>query len=272
MIGQRNLTQYFKDVADADMFPGFTILVGPEGSGRKKMCKFIARCLGAQLYTTEVSVDAIRQMISTAYKTSDPVLYLIPDADRMSPAAKNAILKVTEEPPKNARFVMTLTDPNNTLATLRSRASVQYMEPYTPAQLLEFLEGAMPTATAEEQDIVTSVCAAPGDIIKLVDTGITTFDDYVSLVVDNIAEVSASNSFKIGQKLAFKDTDKGKFDPVLFLRGFMSACVNRMEDDMVRYGMGVKITAKYLQDLRLVGVNKQSTFDMWLLDIREEWM
>lgn len=272
MIGQFDLTKRVRDLADTENFPGFTILVGPEGSGRKKMCRYIANAIGAQLYSAEIGVEPIRQMIATAYKATSPVLYVIPDADKMSQAAKNALLKVTEEPPRGAKFVMTLTDPMNTLATLRSRAYSLRMDPYTPDQLTEFYVDQKKVPVPEEVDIIHDVCATPGDVLNLMDAGITEFDDYVHLVVDNIAEVSASNSFKIGQKLAFKETDKGKFNPVLFLRGFMSVCVDRLTEDYDKYGAAVKITSKYIQDLRLVGVNKQSTFDMWLLDIREAWM
>lgn len=273
MIGQENLTSRIHDLVSSNMFPGFTILVGPEGSGKKKLCKYIARALNYQCYMCGTSVEDIRQMIHTATTYTSPILYVIADADRMSPAAKNALLKVTEEPPRNTKFIMTLTDINNTLATIKSRASVMTMDIYKPAEIIEYANSySKKPLDADSLSVITNVCATPGDVEKLIDTGIKAFNDYVQLVVDKIDYVSSSNSFKIGQRIAFKETDEDKFDPILFLRGFENTCLARMTDDLKKYSTGLLITSKYLQDMRLVGVNKQSTFDMWLLDIREAWM
>ena len=52
----------------------------------------------------------------------------------------------------------------------------------------------------------------------------------------------------------------------------MTVCSDRLRDDPLRYAAGIKCTTKYLQELRITGINKQSTFDMWLLDVRKEWM
>ena len=73
-------------------------------------------------------------------------------------------------------------------------------------------------------------------------------------------------------KICFKDAEKGKFDLKLFWKAFMTVCSQRLTQDPIRYAHGVTITSKYLQELRVTGISKQSTFDMWLLDIREGWM
>ena len=102
--------------------------------------------------------------------------------------------------------------------------------------------------------------------------GVLDFYNYVEKVVDNIALVSGSNAFKIGDKIAFKDSDEKKYDLKLFWKSFMTICVSRIKDDPFKYSAGIRITSKYLQELRITGINKQSTFDCWLLDIRQEWM
>ena len=63
-----------------------------------------------------------------------------------------------------------------------------------------------------------------------------------------------------------------KYDIKLFWKAFMNICTSRLREEPLRYASGIKITSKYLQELRITGINKQSAFDCWVLDIRKEWM
>ena len=94
-------------------------------------------------------------------------------------------------------------------------------------------------------------------------------------VVDNIALVQGSNAFKISDKINLS-SDEDKYDLSLFWRAFIAECYKRiianyMQNDRLMYCTGVKITSKYIRDLRKSGINKQFLFDNWLLDIREAW-
>lgn len=276
MIGQIELKKRIISQIEDGTFPRFSILVGQPGSGKKMMCGFITTHLHALGYTSGIGVDDIRKMIAEAHKVSAKVVFVIPDADKMSPAAKNALLKVTEEPPQNAYFVMTLSDVNNTLNTIKSRGTIYYMDNYSVQDLYEYAKNVTNyTIHDNEFEIIRNICETPGEVNTLIGSdrcGILDFYHYVEKVVDNIAVVSGSNSFKISEKIAFKDTDVDKFDLRLFWKSFMTICVNRMKDDPFKYSTGIRITSKFLQDLRLTGINKQFTFDMWLLAIRQEWI
>ena len=270
MIGQKNLSAALNNHID-NGFPRFTIFVGPEGSGKKEIAKYIGNKLG---YTTAyygIGVDDVRQMIDNAYKTAMPIVYVLPDADKMSPAAKNALLKVTEEPPQRAYFILTLTDLSNTLGTIKSRGTVFYMDPYTQGEIDEYYHNNYPSF-ADERKIVDEICSTPGEVDKLVEMGTTSFYEYVEKVVDNIAVVSGSNSFKIAQQIKLKESDTDKYDLKLFWKTFMSICSLRLRTDPIKYSDGIKITSKYLQELRITGINKASAVDMWILDIRKAWL
>ena len=271
MIGQTAFTENINSLVTANKYPRFSIIVGQEGSGKKRMAKYISSKLGCVYADYGIGVDDIRQMIADAYRVSMPMVYILPDADKMSPAAKNALLKVTEEPPQNAYFILTLTDLNNTLGTIRSRGTVFYMDPYSVFDMERYCLTTH-TVSAEEKQIICDLCETPGEVDKIVDMDTIKFYTYVEKVVDNIAVVSGSNSFKIANSIRFKDTDDKKYDLRLFWKAFMHICTTRLRDDPLKYAMGIKITSKYLQELRVTGINKQSTFDCWLLDIRKEWM
>ena len=277
MIGQTNFKKSVVEMVENNSFPRFSIIVGQPGSGKKLMSQYIAKQLNIRSAFIGTSVDEIRTMITEAYRLAMPLVYIIADADKMSPAAKNALLKVTEEPPRQAYFILTLSDLTSTLATIRSRGTVLYMNPYAPTEIGEYFQtkyhdGTYSGATTQDHILIQVLCETPGEVDTLVSMGVQEFYDYVIKVVDNIASVSGSNSFKIAQRIKFKDTDEDKYDLRLFWKAFMTVCSDRLRDDPLRYAAGIKCTTKYLQELRITGINKQSTFDMWLLDVRKEWM
>lgn len=277
MIGQTKLLSRFTDLIEEDKLPRFIILVGQIGSGRKTISYEIGRLKKCTCVNCGVKVDEVREIIQMSYTVTSPTLYILSDADSMSLAAKNAMLKVMEEPPNNAYFILTLQDLNQTLDTIRSRGSIFHMDAYTPEEILEYAkltgkkDNTFDAFTTEELGIVTDICETPFEVNTILKHGVIEFRDYVQLVIDNIAEVSGANSFKIADKIALKDEDD-KYNLALFWKAFMKICSDRLENEPFKYASAIKITSKYFQELFITGINKQSTFDMWLLDIRSEWM
>ena len=274
MIGQKHLIETIDNLIDSKKFPKFMILCGAIGSGKKTITKYIAKRLKANHYLIpDIKVETIREMLTDAYKVMSTTLYVISDCDTMSPASKNSLLKATEEPPNNAYFIMTVTDLNNVLPTIKSRANVQKMDIYMPNEILSYAESkySADIQNITVKEMILDICDVPYDVDMLIKSKPLEFESYVKLVVDNIAEVSGANSFKIGDKLALKDDDK--YDLGLFWKVFMKECVRRaFNDDKAKYLQGVTITSSYITDLRYQGVNKQMMFDNWILDIRRAWM
>lgn len=271
MIGQRNLQSRIEQLIKDRTFPRFSILVGPKGSGKKTLVHWIYQQFGTGILSNiGISVDAVRQSIAESYRlVGTSCIYLFADADNMSNAAKNALLKVTEEPPNNAYFIMTLEDENNTLETIRSRGTVFHMDRYTPDEIIEYVNTKYGSTAEDNVDIFKSICDTPGDADILAKCGVKSFYDYVQLVVDNIAEVSLANAFKIPSKVALKDGAEG-YDLRLFWKAFMKITF----DTKVGYedwGLAVMITSNYLQKLRVKGINRQMLIDCWLMEIRELW-
>jgi DNA polymerase-3 subunit delta' len=58
-----------------------------------------------------------------------------------SPEAANALLKLLEEPPGGARFILTSNEPGRLLPTIRSRTVPLHVGPLPTATVTEFLEG-----------------------------------------------------------------------------------------------------------------------------------
>lgn len=72
----------------------------------------------------QISVDRIRSLgefvTTTAYRGRAKVILIAP-AEAMHPAAANAVLKILEEPPGNAFFLLVSHRPDRLLPTIRSR-------------------------------------------------------------------------------------------------------------------------------------------------------
>ena len=101
-----------------------------------------------QTVTTEtgkkfISVDAIRRVRTDAYNSPVelPVrVYIIDRADRMNTPAQNAFLKVLEEPPAHARFILTADSSAPLLPTVISRCTLFRAENVTASRFDELCE------------------------------------------------------------------------------------------------------------------------------------
>ena len=266
IIGQENLKSSVLKII-GPKFPKFLILVGGKGSGKKSFAKMIGKRLSATTIITETRVDDIREIIELSYKQKTPTLYIIPDADHISLSSKNALLKITEEPPNNSYFIMTLENLDNTLPTLKSRGAVFYMDPYTSEDILEYAKRQGYDLKGSEE-IVKNICRVPGEIETIIQYDIREFDKYLDNVVEYIGLVNGANAFKIADKLKYKEEDEG-YDILLFMRGLSYKFAKKMWDTLdLKYARAIQLISKYIRDLQVKSINKRWTIEMWILEIR----
>lgn len=281
MIGQERLKSRLYTMIKSNIYPRFLILEGPMGAGKLTMAKDICTQLGAaEVLVPDLSISSIRNIIDHSYTTSDTCCYIFSNADSMSVAAKNALLKITEEVPNNAYIIMTLEDRNNTLNTILSRGVVFTMDGYSQEELRKFIEDRQLTEDSDEIELLLQLADTPGDVLRLHENKVVEFNDYICKVYDNIAEVSGANCFKIASKVALKDGEDG-YPLDLFWRGFIRQCGLEMfehinEEDKSEYSrktsIGIRITSTCLSDLKIKGINRKMLMDSWILKIRERWM
>lgn len=90
----------------------------------------------------EIRVDQVREAIDWSHRSAGSArgraLVLHP-ADALNPAAANALLKTLEEPPGPLRIVLTASDPERLLPTLRSRVQRHRLHAPAPAEALDWL-------------------------------------------------------------------------------------------------------------------------------------
>ena len=272
MIGQMVLLDRIHGQIERNKFPRFSILIGERGSGKKTLAKEIGAMMNVPVAFVETTADSIRGLIDGSYHLIDPIIYVIADCDNMSSAAANALLKVTEEPPQMAYFILTCESVDNLLSTIKSRGVTYMLEPYTYEDKCDYLE-IHKAKSEKEETFILSVATNLGDIAELLKTNVTEFQEYVELVVDNIAAVSDSNAFKIADRINVKD-DTDKIDLRLFWNAFNTICVDRMmtSDNPLDFARAVAVTGDAIQELHIRGINKQMLLDKWILDMREIWV
>lgn len=156
------------------------LLCGPEGSGKHTLagilaaayqceqpnapcgqCRVCRKAFGGihpDIITIDepekrtVSVDLIRQLQGDAYVRPNEgrrKVYLIPRAQDMTDNAQNALLKLIEEPPAYAAFLLLTTSAERLLPTVRSRAVELRLEPVPQAEALPWLQARFPRHSAE---------------------------------------------------------------------------------------------------------------------------
>lgn len=272
IVGQKKIINWVDNLT-VDSFPHFIVLIGAKGSGKRTIAKYIADKLSAVYVECDIKVDAVRNAITLASTVETPIVYCFANSDTMRAEAKNAMLKITEEPPKNAYFVLTVIDESTLLETIKSRATVIRLEPYT-AEDMEKMGAAMLSDDLTDEEKIAFQNAfltaeTPYELKQMFKYGMDFFV-YVDLVMDNIEEVEEANAFKSGVKLAFHNEDD-KYDLGLFWKAFIYDCLNCIDKDPLHYAEGIIVTDKYYKKQAQLGVNLQQLYDSWVFEIREVW-
>jgi DNA polymerase-3 subunit delta' len=89
-----------------------------------------------------LGVDPIKLMREDSFLSateSDYKIYIIDDAETMTPEAQNALLKVLEEPPPSVVIMLLATEADKMLTTVRSRVQYIAMEKFPPEKLRSFI-------------------------------------------------------------------------------------------------------------------------------------
>lgn len=264
IVGQARAIDNIYQWKSKNSFPHFLLIAGDKGSGRKLISYLFAQELDARLSTvTDISVASIRKLIDIAYDIDSRMVYLIPDADSMSLAAKNSLLKLTEEPPANAYIVITLESLDNTLPTLRSRSQHIVVEPYTTEQLKQL----------SDNDRLCSIATNPGMLEMLSEMRGEAVDDLLSTcekLIQFIDKVTVANALKSAQKIRFKESDKSDIDLELFLAAMSYSLAAHLDDSAMlnRLSCWYRAIAAHRSMFKRSGVNKRAVYDKMIIELR----
>ena len=268
MIGQQKIRGSIQSLIDTDTLGQFLIIVGPKGYGKKTLMNLIANNWRFSYICDDAKVDTIRQMIKFAYQERNKCIYIVPDLDTASTQAKNSLLKIVEEPPKGATFIISASSSFDVPATIISRGQVYAMDPYTADEKREYLAQKEDCQDNARTDFIVSVANNISDVENLRTVDLDALDKQVNVLIDKCDTLSYGNLIKSAKNLAFKAEDEG-IPLRLFLLAFDYALGCRMRGHPQKWvADAIALTETALFDVGRASINKQMAYQNLLLKIR----
>jgi len=149
-----------------------------------------------------ISVEKIRLLYEqTRAKHTRRIFIIIDDADRMSPAASAAFLKLLEEPNSHVHFILTSHSPDRLLATIRSRVQRLNVQPVTSEQSTEFIAALSVTDAKKKSQLLFIADGLPAELTRLA-TDEEYFSKRATIMSDarDLLQASAYQKTLIAQK------------------------------------------------------------------------
>jgi len=249
MIGQNRI----QNINNFD-FP-LIILVGNSNMGKSVVAEYIAEKTKSSFVRCGNKVEEVREVIDISYKQIEPIVYFFKDIQLMNVSGLNSLLKVTEEPPFKARFILSVDAKEHCLATLLSRAFVIELEPYSIKELKEY-------ANLKGLEFSYNNCIYSPGTLELVNKF-----DYKDMYKD-IEGFCDSLTYKKGLELVknikFKDEDEG-WNLLLFLNTLEQMIIEKI--GYLKASSYILKFSNFRKSLFYVGVNKKMQLEKLLFDL-----
>ena len=191
IIGQESIKKHLQTAIKTGNLSHAYIINGEYGSGRQTIASALAKTIQCQSKTddtdacgvctsckqaeshnhpdikyithdkTSISVNDIREQlnndISIKPYSSEYKIYIIPDANKMTEQAQNALLKTIEEPPVYAIIILLAENCDSLLPTIRSRCVTLTMNPVEKDKICTYLENKF-QLEPEQAQIAANYC------------------------------------------------------------------------------------------------------------------
>ena len=273
MIGQVNNIRFLDTCISNNKLPRFLLIRGSKGSGKKELVNYISKQTGYEVVFFGTSVEAVRNLITLCYQQTKPIIYVIPDCEKLSNQAENALLKVAEEPPTNAYIVLTVND-DSLLPTIKSRGTLISMEEYSYKDKKEFAKSVLDITTGLDEQL--ELCTTPGEIIDIVNTDYNSISKFCDNIVNNISQANIGSALKITKKLRLKEKDNEDdtlFDLQIFIKvllyKYQQRCFEQQDFTKYLYFFNCWNCVFYTNKQLQKNINKQYVVDEMVLKLRE---
>jgi len=205
LFGNENTARRISSAILSGALPHAMLIVGPRGSGKHTLAREIAaaancerrdegdyplpcrtcnRChriyngnfpdisiLSRESGKATIGVEQMREFRSDMFLSAteaDCKFYIIEDADLLTPAAQNSLLKVLEEPPSGVHILLLAAEADKILSTIKSRAQLVQTELFPRDRLRGYVCRLSDTAkslAAHEPDTLDGIILASGGVI-----------------------------------------------------------------------------------------------------------
>ena len=200
VYGNQKQKAYFSSLIREEKYAHAYILEAPQGAGKKTFAKALAATLAehyeknnsaetekkcnrilegtspdVMMLTRDetkktIGVDAVRDFCGTVFLTPSELnfkMYIFDEADALTPAAQNALLKIIEEPPAGVYMLLLCENSLALLSTVRSRAQKIKLEIFEAPALFAYAKENELNGSENQEKLSFAVRMAGGSIGKL---------------------------------------------------------------------------------------------------------
>lgn len=144
-----------------DKKPHVFLFTGSKGCGKTTLARIVAdslNCVEAEFTELDASDEsggvsaarALKRNINYPPMSGDSRVWFVDECHKLTKPAQEALLKMLEEPPEHAYFILATTDPQKLLPTFKDRCVTFEVKPLSDEEMAEFLDFIL---TVEEKEV-----------------------------------------------------------------------------------------------------------------------
>lgn len=164
--------------------------------------------------TTTIPVDAVRRAVSLFESTAANGGYrvaIVDSAEDLIPASANALLKLIEEPPPRAVFLIVSHAPKRVLPTIRSRCRALALKPLSDLDVAAAVRSLGPPFSDASEDAVRRALAlADGSVaraVELLDENALATVDEVNALLDGLERLDQGKVIALAERVARREAE-----------------------------------------------------------------
>lgn len=213
------------------VIPHSIIICGERGSGKKIVAAEITKRLKASF--SDITECISEECLNNIYRNPSLTLYLV-DLNKIVEKEQNILLKIFEEPPTNAYFILITNSIFNVLPTIMNRGFLINIPPYSKEDLIKY---ATERKIEIEDSYFKTIIKTPGDIERIytLNVNLNKIEDLVDKIANKLDKASFTNTLTIIDKLNFKD-EYDKIDVDFFLSALYNKLVENYINDKIEAG------------------------------------
>lgn len=265
VIGNEDILKYLSTILPeegVENAPHVYLLHGPTGCGKTTLARILARKFGCEdVDIREVNtadfrgIDTVRDMIKTSRFHSiggGSRAWIIDECHKMTNDAQNALLKLLEDSPSHAYFVLCTTEPEKLIKTVKGRCTELVVKPLNEVQMQKLLkkvvraEGKKINDITVYEQIIQDSFGLPRNALQVLDKVLNVSEEQ-QLEMAKTSAAQASESIQLCRALI----DKSGWKKVSVI---LAGLKDQEAESIRRHVLG------YCQSILLRGENDKAAF------------
>lgn len=186
-------------------------------------------------FFTEIRIDDVREIIHAFHQGSGTGgwrVAIVDCADDLNRSSANALLKLIEEPPERALFLLVAHQPGRLLPTIRSRCRKLILGPLASSEIAQAARALGGRYAATPGDVIDEAAAqARGSVreaLRLLDGDAISFDRTLRGMFDRLPQIDWSAVHALADRLAGRDNEPAYATFMRALHRFLDARVKTL--------------------------------------------